>query len=404
MIAYIFPEMKDKFTKLVARASKHLSVAPTITYSEPMTKKKVTYTNWHIGGEHSTDKTVEFVTVIEVSVDDITSGDWILVANVFYKESVVGMVNAEHYKDIPANMGLRYTKCDYCGHTHPNRTRAHIIYNTVTGEWKQIGTSCGKKMFRSGDLCQFTVELYKVIECVIGYCDGADWMGWCSRVPDHSWEVGYSIDSVIAAVVGYRKEVNPEWEKAYVLSNGERVNGTTHALRAYYESRSDLVIDEAYCSKVRAFVDALPDDKWYNDYYERYEGFNYNIKRAFEAGYIKPVDLYTVFFAVKMYDESLTEGDWEKVAAQFKVGEKREFRSLTLESKTFYDDIYGSGWFCKFSTSDGVTLTKSFSNFDGFEAGFKNEDGTYSFAARVDFINNRKRTIKLGGRVSKISK
>ena len=403
MTFFILPEKRQELEKRIVRASKHLTVAPNVSFSEPMMKEKVTYTNWHIDGEHSTDKVKEFVTVLEVTMDDITSGDWVLVADVYYKESVIGMVNEKLYGAIPSHLGLGYTKCDYCGHSHPNRTKSHIIYNTVTGEWKQIGTSCGKMMFKAGDLCQFTVELYKVIQAVNG-CSGGDWIGWCSRIPDHSWEQAFSIDSVIPAVVAYRKEVNPDWEKSYYDQNDNKVPGTTHHLRAFYENHPDLAIDSDYNARVRAFVEALPDDKTYNEFYERYEGFNYSIKKAFEAGYIKPVDFFTVFFAVKMYDESLTEGDWEKVAAQFKVGEKREFRGLTLESKTFYDDIYGSGWFCKFSTSDGVTLTKSFSNFEGFEAGFKNEDGTYSFAARVDFINNRKRTIKLGGRVSKISR
>ena len=138
MTAYILPEFKEKFEKLINSASRHLERKPTITFSEPMTKTKHTYINWKCDGEHGQNKYKEVITVIEVTIDDITSGDWVLVANVFFKEGIVGMVSGKYYKDIPSHLGLDYAKCDYCGHTHPNRTKSHIVYNTKTGEWKQI--------------------------------------------------------------------------------------------------------------------------------------------------------------------------------------------------------------------------------------------------------------------------
>lgn len=413
MTFYILPENREKFEKLVARASKHLAVAPTVTFSEPMQKTQRTTIAWKCEDERGIDRYTSVVTVLEVTVDDITSGDWVLVADVEYADGFVGMRNSKYYKDIPAHLGLDYIKCDYCGHTHPKRIREHIVYNTVTKEWKQIGTSCGKKMFEAGDICKFTVDLYKYIEQIFSCDPNEGWGGFCRSIPDNSWKKAYNIDSIVSAVLAYRKEVNPEWEKVYYEGEGRnatKVPGTTTKLLEFFQENANrLTVDEVYCEKLRSFVSSLKNDDEietdrYNGTQYRREGFNSKIKSAFDAGYVLNQDFYTVFFAVKRYEESLTEGDWQKTAAQFTVGEKKEFRNLSLLSKDFYEDFYGNGWFCKFSSPDGVTITKTFSNFDGFDADFKNEDGTYSFIARVDYINDRKRTIKLGGRVSRIRK
>lgn len=423
MKAYILPEFKEKFEKLVNRASKHLEHKPAITFSEPMTKTKHTYINWKCDGEHGQDKYKNIVTVIEVTIDDITSGDWVLVANVFFKEQIIGMVSGKYYKDIPSNLGLDYSKCDYCGYTHPNRTKSHIVFNTRTGEWKQIGTACGKKMFEAGDLCQFTVKLIEVFNQTFACAGEDDWKDWCGRIPDHSWQEAYSVDSIIPAVVGYRKEINPEWEKAcYNKETRIKEPGTTKFLQDYYFEHQQehdellangetkhynaLVIDEAYNAKVREFVSQLPDE-YEEDYYTGAPDttrpkMKTKIKIAFENKYILIQDIYTVFFAVKMYEDSLTRDDWEKLVESIKIGEKNEFRGVSLVSKDFYEDIYGCGYFCKFITREGLTIGKSFNNYSSFESQFMNNDGTFSFACRADFINNRNRFIRLGGRVSRI--
>lgn len=409
---YILPEYRDKFEKQVKRASKHLTTAPSVTFSEPMEKERIDVMVWKDEDGVGRKKYKTMITVIEVTIDDITSGDWILVANVFYDEGIVGMCNAKHFKDIPAHFGLDYAKCDYCGHTHHNRNKAHIVYNTVTGEWKQIGTTCGKKMFENGDVCKFIVNLYNVFDISMG-CSDDDWGGWCGRIPDHHCQIAYNVDELLAAVTGYRKDVNAEWEKTYWKGEGlnaTKVSGTTKKLLDYYQDHSDaLVPDMEYNGKVRAYVATLPNDDRYDDLdglpQNNYmvEGFKSGIKRAFEDGFVLNKDFCKVFFAVKMYEESLTKGDWEKQAAAYTIGEKARLAMAVLVEKWFYNDYYGSGWGAKFKTADGMVFQKSFSNWDGFENKFKNEDGTYSFQARVDYINNNKRVIRLGGPASKIS-
>lgn len=399
MKVYILPENKELFEKKFKQASKHLAVKPSITFGKVESKKKVTVVNWSCDGEHGTDKYKQVVDVIPVEIEEITSGDWVLVADVHYDEGIVGMVNSKLFGSIPTQFGLDYNKCDYCGHTHRNRKKAHIVHNTVTGEWKQIGTACGKKMFEAGDICKFTVKLYEVFQQTFACAGDESWESWCAKVPDHSWQKAYSVDSVIAAVVSYRKEVNAEWEKSYWVGR-TRIPGTTDKLRDYFEAHDDFVVDAKYNAKVKAFVDSLVGGSQLDECNNLEPDFNGKIKAAFADGYILSRDFYTVFFAVKMYEESLTRGDWDKVAAGFQVGQKVAIRNAKVVSKDYEEGYYGTTWFVKFDLG-GVILTKSFGNIGTLDD-YEQEDGTYSFMARVDFINNNKRTIRLGGRISKI--
>ena len=403
MTIYILPENKDKFLKAVARASKHLTVAPNITVSGPVEKTQKTFTVWNDEDGQGGRLYKQTVTVLEVTIDDITSGDWVLVADVLFNENIVTLENSKYFCSIPAGLGLDYFRCDYCGHTHKNRTKAHIVYNTVTGKWMQIGTSCGKKMFNEGDICAFTVKLYEVIDISCG-CMEEDFGEWCKRIPDHYWKKAWSVQDVMARVVEYRKTVSPEWEKAERTNFGEYIGGTANGLLDIVNAPE---LPANYFESVKGFVSGLADDT--KTEYDPYtgtpyicDGFNTKIKRAFENGFILKADFYTVFFSVKMYEESLTAEDWEKRVACYKVGEKCSFSGLTLVSREKYEDIYGSGYFVKFATADGIIITKSFSNWTGFEYQFKDKDGKYSFKARVDYINTKKRTVKLGGRVGRI--
>lgn len=400
MTIYIFPENKDKFLKLVARATKHLSVAPQITVSGPVEKVRHTRHVWKDDDGMGYRDYKSTVTVLEITMDAITSGDWVLVANVYYNENVVTMENTRYFANIPAKYGLKYFKCDYCGHTHRNRTESYIVYNTVTGEWAQIGTTCGKKMFKAGDVCRFAVELRKVVD-ISGGCMDFGFNDWSARIPDHYWKKAYNVDDIIARVAMFRKEVSPEWEKAVQISRFERTGGTTEKLMAFRDVTRDEIPAE-YIDAVKVFVAGLESKKVLNGWGDVEDDFNGKIKAAFEPGYVLKSDFYAVFFAVKMYDDSLTVGDWREQVAAYKVGEKYAFVGCALVAQEHYDGIYGSGDLCKFLTADGITITKSFSNWDGFESQFKNPDGTFTFKARVDFINEKKRTVKLGGRVGRI--
>ena len=402
MRVYILPELREAFEKKVKEASKHLACPPKMTFSEPMEKTKKTIVATKFEGEVDVRKYREVVTVIEVDMDEITSGDWVAVADVHYHEGIVGIVSSKYYKDIPEQFGLDYAKCDYCGGIDHDRKLSHIVYNTKTGEWKQIGSSCSKKMFNAGDICKFTIKLYEVFQQTLACVGDGEWGGWCGRVPDHSWQKAYNIDQIISAVVGYRKDVNPEWQKAERDNRGRKIGeGTTDLLLEYYAKRVEkLVIDEEYNKKVRDFVETLPDDHGYNEW-EGETGFNCKLKQAFEAGFIQNKDFYTAFFAVKMYEDSLTAPEFEEKVKGLEKGSYVDLVGAKLVDKFEDEGYYGWVTVARFEYN-GVMFSKSFSNWCSTEASYKKEDGKFYFSAPVDYINRKKREVRLCGSCRKL--
>lgn len=410
---YIFPNQRDLFVKKFNQATKHLDPKPKMTIGEAIYKTETTIMDFGEEGQH-VDK--RKVLVLPIDVEEITSGDWVLVSDVYYREGFKTMVNSRYYKDIPEQFGTEYTRCDYCGHSHPDRKQAHIVYNTRTGEWKQIGTSCGKKMFRGGDIAKFSVSLYNLID-MCGGCTEESFGGWCRRQPDHSFLIAHRVDVMIEAVRRYRRDVEHDWIKrdgyrgTYTFIVTEE--GTGARVWKYYGENADSIkngMDADYAKAVCEYVKGLENDdrKSYNPFNmeERVEeGFKSGIKRAFADGFILEQDLYRVWFAIKMYEDSLTFGDWEKAKAPFVQGEKFNFVNAKLtHSHEGYDEFYGTDYtYCEFEYN-GVKFTKSFSNYVAFIDSFKVAPNTFTFACKIGYIDDRKRQIRLEGRCSKVKK
>lgn len=398
---YILPESRKEVEKRIEKASKHLAQKPTVTFSAPMWKTQTTMIQWKCDGERGLDRERKQLEVLEVEVEDITANGWVLVADVHYDEGFVSMISSQYYGGIPAQYGLQYTKCDYCGKRHNNRKLSHIIHKPETGEWMQIGSSCGKYIFNNGNLCQFTIELYKIITCNLGCCEEF-FGGW--SIPDHSWQIGYKVSLMVDVVRKYKKEVTDVWSKSY-REGDKKIPGTNTLVFDWYLSQKadHFKEDERYTAKVAKYVATLPndDEQWADGAFE--EGFKSGIKRAFAEGYILASEIFRVWFAIKMYEESLTLGDWQSKAAQYEVGSKIQLRGLELCSTIRIEDFYyGPSVKSTFKTKDGMIIEKSSSIGASFPEEYKQADGTYSFAATVKYINEKRRVIKLGGRASKV--
>ena len=397
MKAYIMPDKVAEFKKKALNASKHLEHEPKMTFSEPMLKEEVTIHNF---GEDGYKKYKRMVEVVEVEIEDITSGDWKLVADVLYRDQIIAMVDAGLYKSIPENLGLTYMKCDYCGRKESERREAHIVHNTKTGEWKQIGTSCGKKMFRSGDICKYFLDLYKVID-MCGGCTSDGFGGWCARIPDTTWLQGFNIESLIPSVVSYRKKHGEKWERPIYDDRGYKLDeGTTGIFKSEFLSGElDGEIDEAFNRKIKEYVNSLPYDMYGEEIDD--EGFNTKIKRAFENEFIQLHEIYTVFFAIDKYERSLTIGDWHKLTECYKKGDYVDFIGATVIDKELVEGYYGWSHLVRFEYN-GVVFVKSFSNWDSTERSYKREDGKFYFSAPIDYVNDYKREIRLCGSCRKL--
>ena len=392
MKVYILPSEKDKFVHKLSLMSKHLEKMPRVEFSEPKWMKKKTRVIYDKGWG-GIGKEVETIEVIEVTIEDIEQGQWVLVADVFYREGIVAMLSHKYFKDMPTKFGLDYKACDYCGKNHSNRTKAHVVFNPTTGEWKQIGSTCVSKMFGSEYLNSFTVQLYKIVEVCSGCMDPDLLNGWMARIPDHSWQKAYSVDALLPVVKGYRDEVDKQWQKSWFnTETRHKEPGTTDFLwDYYYENASRFELDEGLSKAVRGFVSSLADDE-----------FNRDIRQAWEDQYIQKWEIYKVFFALKMYEDSLTVGQWENQKAAFVVGEKINLLNVSVVKKEEGRDEYGGFTYITFKNKEGILFGKSFTSTRALENDCKNPDETYSFSAKCVYIDDRKRMVKLGGRISRI--
>ena len=391
MKVYILPSEQEKFAHKISLMSKHLPKMPKVEFSEPQWRTRETHFVYDKGWS-GYSKTKETIQVVEVTIEDIKEGDWVLVADVLYKEGIKTMVSHKYYKDIPEKYGLGYEVCDYCGHHHSNRTKAHIVYNPKTGEWKQIGSTCVTKMFGSEYLNQFTVKLFKLVEECTGCCDPEMLGMWFASIPDHHYKIAHLIDSLLPVVKGYWKEKSNQWERSY-WESGRKVPGTTKFFEEYWAGNADrFSLDKELSENVRKFVEGLDGS---ND-------FNREIKEAWEAQYIQLWEIHKVWFALKMYEDSLTIGDWENKTAGFVEGESVELRNVKMVSKEEGEDEWGMYWWVIFENNEGIKFGKSFTSMLSLETSYQNPDGTYSFKTNCHKIDNKKRIIVLKGRCSRL--
>lgn len=386
---FIRPDQQEAVSKQIAKLSKHLTVKPTISFSEPRKELRTEVTLYNNGFD-GRGKSRYYIDVVEVDVDLESAAEWKLVATVYFRENILAMMDAKLFKDIPAHLGLSYKKCDMCGHSNSRRSVSHIFRNTVTGEWKQLGSECAKLIFGTG-LDKFVVKLYEVFN--LSYGSEPTLGGWMSSQPNNYFKEALEVGTLLSVVAEYRKG-KPKWEKTgWDERYRSKVPGTTDHLNEYYDDNvSAIAVDEGLRARVGEYVSRLPESD-----------FNSAIKEAFENGYVARHEVYKVFFAHKMYEDSLTEGDWEETVRRIKDKGLISLNHAELLRKDLYEDYYGSGWMAWFRDREGVTYYKTFSNWCSFEDKFKEEDGTFSFAADLSWVDNRKREIRLGGRVRKLT-
>ena len=230
---------------------------------------------------------------------------------------------------------------------------------------------------------------------VCGGCSDPEMLeAWFKRIPDHHFQIARPVNFLLSVVKRYREEVSDVWVKSsYDWSSHEKIPGTTQFLEEYFEKNfNTFVPDERLGEAVERFVKELSGES----------DFNKEIKAAWEAQYIQMWEIYKVFFALKMYEDSLTEGQWENQKAGYVVGEKITLREVEVVSKEEGADEYGPWTYIVFKNKEGVLFSKSFSSTATLESNCKNPDGSYSFIAKCGYINDRKRMIKLEGRISRI--
>ena len=396
---YILPERKAECERKLELMFKHWEVKPTIEFGN--VEKVVSRTLYDYGSDGSELVKYTF-DAVKVTIGDMEAEELVLVAEVLYNENIVTVVNAKYYKDMPKEFGLLYDKCDYCGGTHTKRIKSYILYNKNTHEYKQIGSTCFNKVFAKCKYLGSIIEkLSYYIKISIGGCDEEGWHGgWYA--PDNTWKKAIRFDMAIAACVDYIKEngevewIKPEYDKVRKIKSG-----TNDFLQDHFSGQKEWKVKRALYERIKKFYD---NKEGKTDEYGEPD-MTQKIKNAFVDEWIKSGEMYLAFFALKSYNASLTAPDWLKAIEDAGIvkGEKYDFvGNINITVYSGYDEYYGAWEEIIAKGKDeksGLMFVKQLSHKNVCEP-YKREDGKYAFTCKVVWINNNKREIKLGGRLS----
>lgn len=390
MTFYITPDQISNCKKRLARMFKHFTNTPNVTYSKV---HKVEHTTHYTedGRRGSVEHT--WIDAVRVDIDEIKVNEWVLVASIYFADNIVTMVSTEYYKQMPKQYGLQYTKCDACGSTREARKEMHVLYNTNTNEWKQVGSSCVNKMINGGKyVSTFALQLHKYVEIELGGCDEEDWGGgWMPKSKYAAKAIAF--DDAICIACEYCKTYRGEYMKPEYDDYGKKVKyGTIDNLIEYEcntykgERNADII------AGVKAYIAALPE----SDY-------NNKMRGAVEAEYINLWDMHLAFFAYKGYEET-QGGGFEKyladngIAEGVKLALDVELTGIRKQASYFAECEYVA----HFTDNNGIQYRKTISGEHVLDA-YNVEGKRYRFNASVKWISTERKYIGLGGRLSKYS-
>lgn len=398
---YILPANRKQVENKLNAMVKHFTVKPTITFSQP---KPVDCTRYIVEyeGSYCNRYTLD---LIEVNIDYVVANDWVLVASIYHRDGIVTKVSDEYFKNMPKEFGLNYTKCDYCGKSHIARTESHVVYNPNTNQWMQVGTACVNKMLNDGKyLSSFIYKVDKIIKVYDG-CYSENLGVWCGGKSINIFSQAVNINAVIPVVVEYRK-TQQNWVKVCYEQTpygSEKVPGSTDHIAVMLRNISEYPVDEQYNKTIFDFVKNL----------EAKTDFVKEIKQAFEAEYINLYEVSKVFFAIKMYDDSMkvdtftpaVQANGIEYGVKYNVTGKIEYTQLV---DNYDEDGYLPYWAPVQYTEYYIRDTKSGLLFmvksDTIKKFYVNDEIGYSFIVNVGCVSNRKEIIYTKGRLSKAPK
>lgn len=403
---YITPDMRDKCERKLLLMFKHWSEKPTIEYSkiEQVVKETIYVYRGGCPEENGLERTRQKFDAIKVTISDLSAGDWKLAAEVIYKDGIVAMVDDKLFKKVPKGFGLEYKKCDFCGSTHNNRSKSFIIYNTVTNEWKQVGSTCVSKMLPCGKyLNNITVKLHEVFQVYLGGCDEDEWRGGWKPKGSQYFRKAIRFDYAISICEKYIAEFGTKWKKPEYDRGYKVSSGTNDALIGYEVDNKNIEINTELADKVRAYYDTK--EGGYSDW-DNEPNFVQKIKNAFENEYIEVGQMFLPFFALKDYQDSLTFGDYEKLLEENGITKGGKFLFVgKIEEYEKYETVDWCGYkttcyMAHMKDRNGIAFEKSVSYRTMLDA-YKIDDETYAFMCNVRYIDKKKRIVSIGGRVSK---
>ena len=399
---YISPERFNEAQKKLDRMFKHLAVKPMVTYGSVEQVVKTTIIDQGIDGVNISREKIK---AIQVEIEDIKAGDWVLVATVQYKQERYLMFDARYFKDIPEQYGLIYTKCDHCGSNHSNRNEAHILFNPTTGEWMQVGSTCIDKMINGGKYLNGLVLKLTDYFNLIGGCGDDEWRGGYWR-PSYKYRYEViNIDEAMSYCLAYMNKYGTVWQKADWY-DGQKISDSTNdkLIQFIKDKNSEREIDERLFEKVRSYFSTI--ERGIDDPYDG-PNLTQKIIDAFINDFITIKEMYIAWFAISNYKNSISSQDFEDRinTAGIKKGMTLDIvaKVASMNSVTVCD---WRGYECLAydvvfeDINNGFLFTKTISSQDVINK-YKCEDGLYRFECDIKYIAYKKQMIGISGRLRK---
>lgn len=393
---------KEVLMKAYERMIKRMSSKPTIEFSAPYRQKCSTV----FVCDGVTDRNTYLVDALEVTISNIPTNDYEVVAAVYYDENIVTMVNPGLYKNMPSQFGLDYTKCDHCGRT-TGATKAFVVYNTKTGKYEQIGQTCCNKICDSFKyLSRFMLEIGHVVFFSNGLDDGYAEGGWSPK--DHGGMCAIEFIKAIAICNDYRKHVGTKWLSSYDAKQKD-CDGTNRLLGCYNpKDELDMVLAQSvvdYCMT----IDKTWVDQWGGEVSTNEDGYELSFRgkqrQAAEDELITYNEFFIAWFALEGYLKSLTKCGFEQLLTERNIvkGENVRISGVLLGIETIVKhDYYGvtEETVATIKGDDGLTYVKVISH-SGVMDKYKKENGRIEFGCTIKYISYKRQVVGLGGRMSK---
>lgn len=390
---YIYAKNQETVSKKLNKIFSKLSKQPEVTFGEPVLAKcKWQWLN--ADGTKADKRKVRFISMVEVEIEDIFLGDWLLVANVSHIRNAFNIVSYKLFRTAPIKYGPEYIRCDVCEKNHKNRNTSHILYNPVTNKWMQVGTACLHKISDCGKyIATLEEKINKVIYESRGYAeDDENGMERVIKAIDHSdFDIAVDKYELLSIVFNYYKDHNV-WIKA------NRESRTT-ILNMYDDAvNNDTLTVNKY--NLDCIIKKLNNLNYTSDFCKSmYEVINSEL--------VNLSDIHFLFYAVKIYYDDIKKQEFIDVltANNIVAGDKYTVCGTIVKQYTVdaYDpyscrDVEVTYTHIKDNTSDIVFITTS----KEIEKFFNSDTNQYEFIGTVGHIDYRNFDIKVKGRLSRV--
>ncbi len=401
---YISPDQRESVERKINLMFKHVEHKPKVTFG--VVEKIVKHTTYDYGFDgykHYKEK----ISAIHVEIEDIAAGDWTLVASVDYLQGILTICDSKRFKEIPQQYGLNYMKCDYCGAVHRNRKESHILYNTKTNEWMQVGSTCVNKMIDGGKyLNGLMLKLWNVVK-MFGGCDEEEWFrgGW--RPSKKYLFEGIPVKDALECCLAYMEENGDAWQKAEWEQGRKIVDGTNdHLICWFKDNNAKRKQDDDLFNAVKSYFLAM--ERGEDDEYDG-PSLTQKIIDAFNNDFIALCELYVAWFSISNYKKHLLTADFEGLVKSKGVekGMKLDICGKLLACNYVHDEYavgYMPSCWYEISWEDQNTkliFKKNISQKEVIEP-FLCEDGLYRFNADVKYIALKGCYVGLSGRLRKM--